>query len=563
MELDVVLLSRIQFALTIMFHYLFPPLTIGLGLLIVIFEATYYKTGNEVWKRAGEFWIKLFAVSFAVGVASGIVMEFQFGTNWATYSRFVGDVFGSVLAAEGIFAFFLESGFLAVLVFGRKRVSKGFFLFSAVMVSLGSIFSSVWIIIANSWQQTPAGSHVVQMMRDGTPWFQDGQPVMRAEIVEFWGVVFNPSTVNRLTHVWTGCMVLGGFFVLSICSYYILRGRHLDVAKPCFKVALVFALVGSLLAAATGDSNARMVSKLQPAKLAAMEGHFVTGEGPTGIHVFGIPSFTSDEIYLPIEIPGLLSILVYREFPPETAVIGLDAIPEGDRPPWQLPFIAFHTMVGLGTLFILFTVLGVFFWWRGTLFKQRWLLMIYVVMVLGGFIANEAGWVAAEVGRQPWVVHPTVVKDPATGFAALNEKGEVHYEKIPRPTPDGSDGGMMVVGLRTADAHSKSVHADQVLASIVMFSLIYILLFFVWIFVLNTKIQHGPATPESGDETTVAGFLSAAARKTESMTRPGQASDSAAAPGQHIVEQDVHPHAPTDGIDYVPDRPTNPKDRNE
>ena len=514
MEFDVVFLSRLQFALTIMFHYLFPPLTIGVGLMIVLFESFYYATGKPKWKRANQFWIKLFAVSFAVGVATGIVMEFQFGTNWATYSRFVGDVFGSALAAEGIFAFFLESGFLAVLVFGRERVGKGFYLFSAVMVSVGSIFSSVWIVIANSWQQTPAGSHVVQMTRDGLPWFVDGQPVMRAEIVDFWGLVFNPSTVNRLTHVWTGCLVLGGFFVLSVCAYYILRRKHLEVARPCLKVALVFSLIGSVLAATSGDSNARMVAKLQPAKLAAMEGHFDTGQGPTSIHVFGIPSFTSETIYWPIEIPGALSALVYREFPPTTPVLGLDAIPTEDRPPWQLPFIAFHLMVGLGTLFLLFTSLGLFFWWRGTLFEQRWLMGVYVVMVLGGFVANEAGWVTAEVGRQPWVVHPTLVKN-STGFASLNEQGQVHYDTIPRPTLDGSDGGQMIVGLRTKDAHSRSVKAHQVLGSIVGFSLIYLLLFFVWIFVLNREIQHGPAadpTLEDSDHVPAAGFLQAAQR---------------------------------------------------
>lgn len=536
--MDVVLLSRLQFALTIMFHYLFPPLTIGLGLLIVIFEFLHLRTKDAVWRAATVYWVKLFAVSFAVGVASGIVMEFQFGTNWANYSRFVGDVFGSALAAEGIFAFFLESGFLAVLVFGRDKVSKGFYFFSACMVFLGSVFSSVWIIIANSWQQTPAGSHIVQMMRPvldadknplldaagkvvTEPWFIDGEPVMRAEIVDFWGLVFNPSTINRLTHTWTGCMVMGGFFVLSICAYYILKNKHLDVAKRCFKVALVVALLGSLLAAITGDSNARMVAFHQPAKLAAFEGHFETGEGPTAIHVFGIPSFTGEHIYLPLQIPGGLTALVYREIPPKTPVLGLDAFRPEDRPPVFIPFVAFHLMVGLGTLFILLTLVGVFFWWRGTIFKKRWLLWTFVFMILGAFACNELGWITAEVGRQPWVVYPEVVRDEA-GQPMYDEEGYIRYATIDKPAPNGGTQGTMVAGLRTSDGVSQSVVAGQVLGSIIMFGLIYTLLFFVWIFVLNTKIQHGPEVVGADEhETGVGDFLDAASARAdhhESMT---------------------------------------------
>ncbi|MGB4259438.1 MAG: cytochrome ubiquinol oxidase subunit I, partial [Phycisphaerae bacterium] len=201
MDLDVVLLSRLQFALTIMFHYLFPPLTIGMGVVLVYLEGMYLWRREPIYETAARFWTQLFAVTFAVGVASGIVMEFQFGTNWAAYSRFVGDVFGSALAAEGIFAFFLESGFLAVLVFGWDKVSAGFHFFATLMVALGSIFSAIWIVVANSWQQTPAGHHIVQMMRDGRPWLDAaGEAILRAETVDFWSVVLNPSTIDRLTH---------------------------------------------------------------------------------------------------------------------------------------------------------------------------------------------------------------------------------------------------------------------------------------------------------------------------------------------------------------------------
>src|SRR5512137_515800 len=200
--MDVVLLSRLQFALTIMFHYIFPPLTIGMGVVLVWLEGNFLRTREPIYEQAARFWTGIFALNFAIGVATGIVMEFQFGTNWAAYSRFVGDVFGSALAAEGIFAFFLESGFLALLVFGWDRISPRMHFFSTCMVALGSVFSSIWIVVANSWQQTPAGHHVVPMLRDGQPLLIDGQPVLRAEIVDFWALIFNPSTVHRLVHVW-------------------------------------------------------------------------------------------------------------------------------------------------------------------------------------------------------------------------------------------------------------------------------------------------------------------------------------------------------------------------
>src|SRR5262247_1641420 len=208
--LDVVFLSRLQFALTIMFHYLFPPLTIGMGVVLVYLEGMFLWKREPIYETAARFWTSLYAVSFAVGVATGIVMEFQFGTNWAVYSRFVGDVFGSALAAEGIFAFFLESGFLAVLVFGWDRVTPRFHFFATLMVSLGSIFSAVWIIVANSWQQTPAGHQIVPVLRDGRPWIDAaGHPIMRAVVADFWGVVFSPSSVNRLAHTLIGAVIVG------------------------------------------------------------------------------------------------------------------------------------------------------------------------------------------------------------------------------------------------------------------------------------------------------------------------------------------------------------------
>ncbi|MEM9645469.1 MAG: cytochrome ubiquinol oxidase subunit I, partial [Planctomycetota bacterium] len=262
--MDVEILSRLQFAGTIMFHYLFPPLSIGLGLQLFLCELQYVRTKDLAWEAAARFWTRVFAVNFALGVATGLVMEFEFGTNWAAYSRFVGDVFGSALAAEGVFAFFLESGFLAVLVFGWDRVGPKMHLFSTLMVFLGSMFSAVWIVVANSWQQTPAGYHIV--------WNDvQGIPMPRAEITDFWAMVFNPSSVDRLTHTLVGALVLGAFFVASVASYYLLHQRHQAVARRCLSIALPSALLFTVLAGATGHDSAQKLVETQPAKLAAIE----------------------------------------------------------------------------------------------------------------------------------------------------------------------------------------------------------------------------------------------------------------------------------------------------
>ena len=440
MELDVLLLSRLQFAFTIMFHYIFPPLSIGLGVLLVMMEGMYLKTRDPQYEAMARFWTRIFAVNFAMGVASGIVMEFEFGTNWAAYSRYVGDVFGSALAAEGLFAFFLESGFLAILVFGWDRVGPKMHFFSTLMVSFGSIFSSVWIIIANSWQQTPAGYHIV-----------NGPNGPRAEILDFWAMVFNPSTVDRLTHTLLGAFILGAFFVMSISAYYIIKERHLDFAKRSFKIALALGTASSLLVAVSGHSNANMVAENQPAKLAAFEGHFHTGEGGSPLYLFGIPDEEAKEVKYGVAIPGMLSFLVHGDF--ETPIKGLDQIPDEDEPPVFLPFMTYHIMIGLGTLFIALTLLSCFFLWRGTLFEKKWLLWAHVYAVVGPYIANQAGWVSAEVGRQPFIVYGH---------------------------------------LRTSDGLSEAVVASHVLTSIIMFGLIYAMLFVVWVWVLNHKIQHGP-----------------------------------------------------------------------
>ena len=441
MHVDIVTLSRIFFGLTIMFHYIFPPLTIGLGLFMVVIECMYITTKDELYKDMALFWTKIFAANFAVGVATGLVMEFEFGTNWATYSRYVGDVFGSALAAEGIFAFFLESGFLAVLVFGWDKVSPKMHFFSTCMVSLGSIFSSVWITIANSWMQTPAGYHLVKQANG----------FVRAEITDFWALCFNPSSVNRLIHVWIAAAILGAFFVLSVSAFYLLKKRHEEFAKRTFLLALIYGAVASCAELGSGHFQADGVSVNQPAKLAAFEGHYKTGTGGTEMYIFGVPNKKTEKVDFGLSIPSMLSILVYND--PNKPVKGLDQFPKEDRPPVVIPFMTYHIMVACGMMFIGSTFLGLFFYWRGTLFKQRWLLWCFVFLVLAAYVANETGWMSAEIGRQPWIVY-----------------------------------GL----LRTKDAVSPILKEDEVWASIIMFSTTYTFLFAVWVYVINNKIQHGP-----------------------------------------------------------------------
>ncbi len=507
MDLDVVLLSRIQFASTIAFHYLFPPLTIGMGVVLVWLEGRYLWTKEPIYETAAKFWTQLFAVTFAMGVATGIVMEFQFGTNWAVYSRFVGDVFGSALAAEGIFAFFLESGFLAVLVFGWDKVSARFHFFSTLMVSLGSIFSAVWIVVANSWQQTPAGHHIVQMMRDGRPWYDaSGNPIMRAEVVDFWAVVFNPSTVDRLTHTLIGAFIMGAFFIMSISAYYLLKHRHEEFARRSFTGALIFATIFSLAQLFSGHSNAKMVAEHQPAKLAAFEGHFKTG--PANLSITGIPDAAARVTHGELAIPGMLSLLVHGD--PQAPVIGLDKIPEKYWPPLVMSFLSYHVMVGIGMFFIAVTLLASFLRWRKTLFQQRWLMWIFVFAVLLAVAGNQLGWAAAEVGRQPWVVHPRIERADNGAFAE-DSSGMLAYR---------TDEGLL-----THRAVSEAVVGGQVLSSIIMFGAIYLLLLAIWVMVLNHKIHHGPVPVMIAAATPPGSLLDAAAGRIEHEQSMTEAKD--------------------------------------
>lgn len=441
--MDVVILARFQFAMTIMFHYLFPPLTIGLSVLMALAEGLYLKTRDPRYLSIARFWTRLFGITFAMGVATGIVNQFQFGTNWAAYSRFVGDIFGTALAAEGIFAFFLETGFFGVVVFGWNRVSAGFHFFCTVMVMLGGIFSSIWIVIANSWMQTPAGYKIVGTGLDA-----------RAHVTDFWAMVLNPSTVDRLVHVWLASFVLGAFFALAIAAWYALRGRHPETTPSMLKLALLYAAVSCTLVMVSGDSSARVVAQHQPTKLAAFEGHFETGTGRSPFCVLGWPDQKAKKLKYALEIPWLLSILTYHSLE-DKPVQGLDRTPPEDWPPLPLSFFSFHLMAYLGVFMATVAYAGLFFWWRGSLERQRWLLVLLMLGAPAAFAANEAGWVAAEVGRQPWIVY-----------------------------------GL----LRTSQAVSEAVIASHVLASIIMFMAIYFCMGLLWLYALKRRIQAGPDT---------------------------------------------------------------------
>ena len=437
--MDVEILSRIQFAFTIAFHYIYPPLSIGLGLVMVFMEAQYLRTGNVIYEKMTRFWLRIFALIFGIGVATGIVMEFEFGTNWAVYSRYVGDVFGSALAAEGIFAFALESGFLGILIFGWNRVGPRVHFFSTIMVTLGSMFSAIWIVVANSWQQTPTGYHIV------------GEGLKaRAEITDFWAMVFNPSSVERISHVWLGSFLAGAFLVMSVSAWYLLKGKYIELSRSSFSIALGVGVVAALLQLVAGHRSADVVAHYQPAKLAAMEGHFDSMK-PADLYLFGWVDKKS-QTTTGVAIPHGLSLLVHGST--DTPIRGLNSFPEKDRPgAVNFVFQTYHIMVGIGMFLIALTLYSVYLWWRGTLFNKRWLLWVYVWAVLLPQIANQVGWYTAEVGRQPWVVYNL---------------------------------------LRTSDALSEAVKAEQVMFSLILFTLVYILLFALFVYLLNKKITHGP-----------------------------------------------------------------------
>ncbi|MCX6986712.1 MAG: cytochrome ubiquinol oxidase subunit I [Chlamydiae bacterium] len=437
--MDVVLLSRIQYALTSMFHYIYPPLSIGLGLMLVIIEGMYVRTKNPHYKMIAKFWVKVFGLTFALGVATGLVQLFGFGTNWSRYSRFIGDVFGSALGAEGVFAFFLEAGFLGVMMFGWDRVSVRFHYLSTILVSLGSHFSAVWIVVANSWMQTPAGFKIIS---DGVE--------TKAVVTDLWQMIFNPSSVDRLVHVILGCWLAGIFLVISVSAYYFLKGKHLPFAKTGIKFGLISSSIVLVLQLISADSTAEGVAKHQPAKLAAMEGVYKT-EPYTPLYAFGWVDADAQEVH-GLKIPGLLSFLTYKDA--SKPVPGLDTIPRDEWPNVPLVFQAYHMMIAMWGSMVFATALGLYVFYKGKIDKAKWILRLLVLSVIFPQLANQCGWVTAEAGRQPWLVYKL---------------------------------------LRTSEGISANIKASQVAGSITMFVVIYILLFCLFTFLLDRKIKHGPS----------------------------------------------------------------------
>ena len=433
--MDGVILGRILFAFTVGFHFLFPPLTIGMAWVIVWMMRLYNKHGLDFHKNMARFWIKLFVVTFSVGVATGITMEFQFGTNWSEYSRFVGDIFGAPLAAEGIFAFFLESTFIGVLLFGWNRFSRRTLYVAAWMVALGSTLSAFWIIVANSWMQTPDGYHLVNG---------------RAELTSFFDAVFNPSTLPRYIHTVNASITTGAFFVLGVSAWYLLKKRHDLLPREPFRIALMFALISAMMQLAIGHWSGVQVANTQPEKLAAFEGFYETQTRAPGV-IFGIPDNDEERLKYAIEIPGLVSLLSYGDW--DAKVLGLKHFPKDERPPVHPTYWSFRVMVQLGMYFIFFTIYGVWLLYKRRLWKTRWYLKLALYSIPLPLIANELGWMVAELGRQPWIVY--------------------HL-------------------MKTRDAISVTVPAWQVLVTLIAFILVYGLLGWLWIYLLRKEIQHGP-----------------------------------------------------------------------
>ena len=436
--MDPTVLARAQFAMTVMFHFVFPSISIGLGLVVAILEVARWRTGRDLYARAAAFWTRIFALTFVVGVATGIVMEFEFGTNWSRYSTFVGDVFGAPLAAEAVLAFFLESTFLGLLLFGGRRIGSGLRALAACLVAAGAALSGLWIIIANSWMQTPAGYEV-----------QNG----RAVLVDAWAAFFNPSTLPRYAHTITSSWALAGFIVLAVGAWYVLRGRGGDVARLSLRLGLIVAIVGTATVVLSGDQSSREVAATQEAKFAAMQGLYTTTEGAPLV-IWSLPP-TQDPASAPegpeILVTRFLSFLTFGTF--SAAVTGLSAFPPDQWPPVAATFLAYHNMVILGMLMAAMLVAGVYLLWRRRLETSRTWLRLAVPAFLLPFLAIQLGWATAEIGRQPWIVY-----------------------------------GVM----RTVDATSPVVSAPEILFSILLFGALYLALGALWLFLVGRTIAIGP-----------------------------------------------------------------------
>lgn len=402
--MDVLMLSRLQFAAATFFHFLLVPLTLGLSILIAIMETKYVRTGDEDYRRMAKFWGKIFLVNFAVGVVTGITLEFQFGTNWSRYSRYVGDIFGSLLAIEATLAFFLESTFLAVWAFGWKRLSPRLHAGCIWMVALASNLSALWILIANAWMQHPVG----YVLRNG-----------RAELSDFVAVITQRFAIQQFLHTVSGAYILAGFVVMGISAYHLLRRQNTTFFTKSFRLALGFALIFSLTEVVQGHLHGSEVAKIQPTKLAAMESLWDTQAGAP-MWLLLIPDQEHERNLVEFgRLPGALSLLAYHS--PQAVVKGLRDFPKEDRPPVALTFVSFRLMVGLGFLFVLLTVVGWFK--RRNLESSPGYLKVMLYAIPLPYLALEAGWMVTEVGRQPWIVYGLMRTSDAVSPIAASQVG--------------------------------------------------------------------------------------------------------------------------------------------
>ena len=434
MDLDPVLLARIQFAFTVTFHIIFPSFTIGLSAYIATLGVMWLRTGEERYHRLMRFWTKIFAVSFAMGVVSGIVLSYQFGTNWSRFSVVVGNVVGPLIGYEVLTAFFLEATFLGILLFGFSRVPPWLYVLSAAIVALGTAMSAFWILSANSWMQTPAGHE----MRGGIAYPAD------------WiAIIFNPSFPYRLAHMLNAAYLTTGFVVLAVGARYLLAGKFVDDARTMMRQAIGLLVVLAPLQLAIGDLHGLDTLKYQPIKIAAMEGHW-DGSRPGDFHIFAWPDEASETNRYAISIPRGSSLILTHD--PNGLFPGLKSVPASERPPVPSVFFAFRIMVGIGLFMIAAALFGALLWWRGTLFERKWFLQVLSQSWWTGFVAVIAGWVVTESGRQPWIAHGI---------------------------------------LRTADAISP-VPAASILGTLALFVFAYCIVFWMGIYYINRLIARGP-----------------------------------------------------------------------
>lgn len=437
--LDAVTLARIQFAATALFHFLFVPLSVGFGLILAILETKAYRTRDAHDEALARFWLRLFTGTFAVGVATGITLEFSFGTNWADYARFVGDIFGAPLAAEALFAFFLESVFLGILLFGRNRVSRKLYLASGWLVWIGSCLSALWIIIANSWMQTPAGYEVVET-----------EAGSKAVMTDFFAAAFNPSTLPRYAHTVIALLIMGALVCVAIGAYYLLKNRENPFGRRLVSIGTVAGIVCTVLMMPAAHSQAVVVADNQPAKLAAMEGQYESG--PVELSLVGWVDEKNETTYS-IAIPGGTSFLATGDF--DAVYPGLNDFPADERPQGvNLVFQSYHLMVALIGVIVVVLVLSALVA-KGKLGNSKWPLRIMMVGWVAPILAIEFGWVTAEFGRQPWIV-----------------QGE----------------------LKTVDAVSASVPVEQLVITLVLFVVVYALIYALWLRSMVKTVKCGPET---------------------------------------------------------------------